>query len=48
MKLKTYPRIFWNDRNGKHPLRFIQFNGRKYEFQFDETGDIVLTFLSVC
>lgn len=42
MKLKTYPRIFYRDANGKKPLRFIQAYGTKYEFQYDEYGDIVL------
>lgn len=39
--LKTYPRIYWKDKNGKHPLRFIKVMGRTYEFRYDQ-GDIVL------
>lgn len=42
MNLKTYPRVFWRDANGKHPLKFIQVYGTTYEFQYDESGDIVL------
>lgn len=42
MKLKTYPKVFWKDANGKHPLRFIQVHGSTYEFQYDESRDIVL------
>lgn len=40
--LKTYPRIYWSDGNGKHPIHFIQAYGRKYEFKYDKDGDIIL------
>lgn len=42
MKLKTYPRIFYKDANGKKPLRFIQAYGTTFEFKYDEYGDIIL------
>lgn len=42
MKLKTYPRIFYKDANGKTPLKLIQAYGTTFEFKYDEYGDIVL------
>lgn len=42
MKIETIPRVFYVDRNGKHSLRYIQVYGTKYEFMYDESGDIVL------
>lgn len=42
MKLKTYPKIYYRDGNGKHPLHYINVYGDKYEFKFDAEGDIVL------
>lgn len=42
MKLKTYPRIFYKDANGKKPLKLIHAYGTTLEFKYDEYGDIVL------
>lgn len=45
MKIETIPRVFYVDRNGKHPLRYIQAHGNRYEFMYDESGDIVLKLI---
>lgn len=42
MKLKTYPRIYYKDANGKKPLKLIRAYGTTFEFKYDEYGDIVL------
>lgn len=42
MKIERIPRVFYQDADGKHPLRYIQVYGTKYEFMYDESGDIVL------
>ena len=42
MKIETIPRVFYQDANGKHSLRYIQVCGLKYQFMYDESGDIVL------
>lgn len=45
MKLETYPRIYFKDADGKHSLRYIEVHGTKYEFMYDESGDIVLKLI---
>lgn len=42
MKLETYPRIYYKDADGKHFIRSINWYGTIYEFQYDDSGDIVL------
>lgn len=42
MRIKTYPKVYYQDATGKMPLKFIQVYGTRYEFQYDENGDIVL------
>lgn len=40
--LKTYPKIYYRDGNGKHPIHFIQVYGVKYEFKYGKDGEIIL------
>ncbi len=42
MKLETYPQIYLKDADGKHFIRTVNWFGTKYEFRYDEDGDIVL------
>ena len=41
MKVKTYPKIFFKDERGKHPIKQITVYGRTYEFGYDGE-DIIL------
>ena len=41
MTIERIPNVFYKDRNGKHPLRFIQAYGRTYRFEYDGE-DIIL------
>ena len=45
MKIETIPRVFYQDADGKHSLRYIEVHGTKYEFMYDESGDIVLKLI---
>lgn len=45
MKIETIPRVFYIDGDGKHSLRYIEVHGTKYEFMYDESGDIVLKLI---
>lgn len=41
MNIERVPRVFYKDRNGKHPLRYIKAHGSTLKFVYDG-DDIIL------